>query len=299
MISVIVPAYNAEKWLGECLESIISQKGCGEIETIVVNDGSTDSTPQIAASYPGVRLFNTSNHGQASARNHGIRKAHGEWITFVDADDALMPGGLAFMLKAALRSDADIVTAGFTENRFKVSLTGKSVTLDGREALINTLYQHPHWHNSAWAKLIRTDLMRQTMFTDGLYYEDLDVTARLYLLPGVKVCSLHDTIYWYRPNPESFLHKFTPSRLDVLTVTEKIEKMSSSNPSLLAAARSRRLSACFNMYLLTHRRPGYEEANDLCRNEIRRLRGKLLSNPRMRLKNKIAVIASYLLNPLL
>lgn len=297
MISVVIPAHNAARWLGQCLDSIPMQRH--DVDAILIDDGSTDSTLRIAGRYPRLRVISTPNRGVSAARNEGIRAARGEWITFVDADDALLDGALDTLLGAAEASGADVVTALFTHDRSKITRGGERVISDGRAALSNTLYQLPEWHNSVWAKLMRTSHAREVMFVENLRYEDLEFTARLYLLPGIKVCSLKSTVYWYRPNPQSFIHQFTPSRLDALTVTAGIERIVAADSELLPAARSRRLSACFNMYLLTRRRKELKEVTRECVKEIRRLRGSALRDPRARLKNKLASLLSYLADPLL
>lgn len=295
MITVIVPAYNASAFLAECLDSILLQNPGEEVQTIVIDDGSTDSTAAIAARYSGITLVSTPNRGLSAARNEGMLRAQGEWITFVDADDRLLPGALAAMLRVAAASGADVVTGTFTCDKPHLKATyAEPVTTYGRTALINTLYQDRCWNNSAWAKLYRADAVRHTRFTPGLTYEDLDYIARLYLQPGLRVASVDSPLYYYRQHPSSITHRMTPSRLDVLKVTEAIETRSADDPQLLMAARSRRLSACFNMYMLTRGRKEYKEANTLCRREIIRLRRPLLTAPRMRLKNKLAVILSYI-----
>lgn len=90
LISVIVPVYNAEKTLRQCVDSILNQE-YGDIELILVDDGSKDSSPAICEEYAGrdsrVRVFHKDNGGVSSARNLGIDNAQGEWITFIDADD--------------------------------------------------------------------------------------------------------------------------------------------------------------------------------------------------------------------
>jgi glycosyltransferase involved in cell wall biosynthesis len=85
LVSVIVPAYQAEAFLGEALESALGQEGV-RVEVIVVDDGSSDRTAEIAASYP-VRLLRQPNRGPAAARNAGLAHASGEFVTILDADD--------------------------------------------------------------------------------------------------------------------------------------------------------------------------------------------------------------------
>ena len=92
LISIVIPAYNAEKYLGECLESILVQT-YKNIEIIIVNDGSTDDTAKIIKLYkekdPRIRSFTCKNNGVSSARNRGIKESCGEYIFFVDSDDFL------------------------------------------------------------------------------------------------------------------------------------------------------------------------------------------------------------------
>lgn len=113
-ISIIVPAYNAERFLGDMLGSIILQSFT-DFEVIVVNDGSTDKTGNILVDYEArdqrIRIINKSNEGVSVARNIALGHAKGEYIYFADADDLLMPDTLQTLLKIARRYDADFVRA--------------------------------------------------------------------------------------------------------------------------------------------------------------------------------------------
>ena len=94
MISVVIPAYNAERWIDAALKSVLNQTG-PKLEVLVIDDGSTDATAQIAGRHRGVTLLRQPNQGQAAARNAGIRCARGELIAFLDADDLWLPGKLS------------------------------------------------------------------------------------------------------------------------------------------------------------------------------------------------------------
>lgn len=115
LISVVIPAYNSEKFLGECLESVLRQS-YPDFEIIVVNDGSTDSTDEILKEYAErdsrVRFVTQSNGGQATARNTGTARARGEWIAFLDADDTWHPGKLAAQIELIQKSEIDLVYTG-------------------------------------------------------------------------------------------------------------------------------------------------------------------------------------------
>lgn len=103
-VSVIIPCYNAGRYLAECLDSVLAQSEC-DIEVIVVDDGSSDNTLEIASAYAlrdvRVKVLHQENAGVCAARNLGLSIAAGEWVSFVDSDDLLMPDSLAVMLAAA------------------------------------------------------------------------------------------------------------------------------------------------------------------------------------------------------
>ena len=113
-VSVIVPARNEEACLGMCLESLIRQKGV-DFEVLVVDDGSTDRTREIALSFPGVRVLDAppppaDRNGKSNAASTGAREARGEWLLFTDADTVHLPGSLALSLAEAKRNGAALLS---------------------------------------------------------------------------------------------------------------------------------------------------------------------------------------------
>lgn len=114
-ISIIIPAYNASAYLAQCLDSVVCQ-GYMSLEIIVVDDGSTDNTKQIARQFP-VKLIEQTNKGVSAARNAGIRVATGDYIHFLDADDIINLEFYEKMLTAALLSNADIACSGLVHER--------------------------------------------------------------------------------------------------------------------------------------------------------------------------------------
>jgi glycosyltransferase involved in cell wall biosynthesis len=108
MVSIIIPCYNAVRWIRETLESVRSQ--VEDKETIVIDDGSTDDTAAIVArEFPGVKLIRTSNRGASHARNTGTNAASGEYIQYLDADDLLAPGKITKQLSVLQETAADVV----------------------------------------------------------------------------------------------------------------------------------------------------------------------------------------------
>ena len=119
MISVIVPVYNVEEYLEECLESIQYQTYT-DIEVILVNDGSTDSSKEICERFcqadSRFRLINQENKGQSAARNRGVKESVGQFIMFVDSDDIINKDVLEVLLPY-MKKDVDIVECGMTRNK--------------------------------------------------------------------------------------------------------------------------------------------------------------------------------------
>lgn len=315
MVSIIIPAYNTGKYLCECLDSVLRQTW-RDIEVIVVNDGSTDATEEIARGYAArdgrVKLITVSNGGQAAARNIGLDRAEGEWIAFVDSDDILYPRAIESLMGIALRSGAPIACGRFVEGRRWV---GERYGRDGsnrsnrehgeaeisfellaaEEFMERMLYQSGA-DSSVCCKLYARRLFEKERFVPGILYEDLDIACRL-AAEGGSVAVSEEVVYFYRENLESSTHLFTPRRLDVLDVTARIEDYVARNyPRLLPAARDRRLSASFNMLgliVVNDAEEEYREAAVRCRDTIRRYRRGSLLNPRVRLKNKLGILASY------
>lgn len=116
LISIIVPIYNSEKYLRQCIESILKQS-YKNIEVLLINDGSPDSAADICKEYiekdSRCHYYEKENGGLSDARNYGIERATGDFITFVDSDDFLMDQALEKLYATALLGESDLVVGGF------------------------------------------------------------------------------------------------------------------------------------------------------------------------------------------
>ena len=177
-ISIIVPIYNVENYLRECLESIKNQTFT-KFECIMINDGSTDSSQEIAEQYledERFYLINQNNSGQSVARNRAINLAKGEFVCFVDSDDIIHPR-LLELLVTYIQEDVDIVEADFTDNldvfiEEKCSNVQISFEGYGEEVLKACIDTWAITHQPV-AKLIRKSLIENVLFPENLIYEDL------------------------------------------------------------------------------------------------------------------------------
>lgn len=298
LISVIIPVFNAERYLAACLDSVLSQS-YRNIEVIVIDDGSSDFSLKILDSYAEkddrVKVYTQSNQGQSEARNHGLNVATGEFISFVDADDKLLPDALEILMSALQKNDVDIVEGKFIygESDLPYHFKGKIEIdiLSPEEAIQRVLYQKDMLP-SVSGKLFKTYLFEGIRFTKGLIYEDLDIFYKVFERSR-KIAYINRPVYFYRNNILSTINTWNSRRLDVLRVTENIENyIAQKYPDILPAAKNRRLSANFNMFALCSIHGDKENASK-CWSHIRDNRMRSLFNSKVRFKNKAGIILSY------
>ncbi len=167
MISIVIPIYNAEKHLRECIDSVLEQDYT-DFELLLVNDGSTDSSLKICQEYEQtdkrIKVLNKENGGVSSARNLGINSATGEYITFVDSDDLLSKGALSAMISATEQEKADVgcfSIAYFSETSYSEMNLENVIIVD--KAQYNHHYKRIDrclGFNSACAKLFKAELIK-------------------------------------------------------------------------------------------------------------------------------------------
>ena len=223
-VSVVVPVYNVEEYLPECVESILRQS-FSNFELILVDDGSPDNCGSICDSYAEkdsrVRVIHKKNGGLSDARNRGIEQAKGEFITFVDSDDIIYKDYLKYLYEAAQKYDADIVQGAITTHLDKLGSLSKDShqqeydirLFSGEEAIRDYLTYRTHCSNSTF-KLIRTTLFEGVRFPVGKYSEDEYTTYRLVLKSRKDVC-LPMYIYYYRLREGSIVRSYSSRRFDV------------------------------------------------------------------------------------
>lgn len=268
----------------------------------MVNDGSTDRTPVIAREYaarwPWLRVIDKANGGLASARNAGLDVATGDAVTFVDSDDYVPAGAFAMMTRALEDTGADMVLGAYAhpgdeDNKLQPS---QPEILTGREAAAAMLYQKRDGavlNSSAWGKVYRRELWRTARFPDGRYYEDL------FIVPIVtagceRVAVVKAPVYCYRINPEGILANFSERHCDCVEAGKVLREAFAGDTVLSKAARSRLLSAAFNLLLrITDTGADMPGAKYECWKIIREYRGKELTDRRARLKNRVGAAMSY------
>ena len=203
MISVIVPIFNAEEYLDECIESIINQS-YKDLELLLIDDGSTDKSSSICDNYAQsdkrIRVFHKINEGVSVARNIGIEKSQGEWLMFVDADDYLLPNAIAKLQEISLRDNSDIVFG----NAYKLSNKGEKVIFD-LHILCSSNVVNNLPSLSLWGYLIKRSPIDKNhlRFVEGLAYSEDGVFLDELALSCNKISIIKDFVYMHRDNPSS------------------------------------------------------------------------------------------------
>ena len=217
-VSVIVPVYNAAKYLEEMVDSLSAQT-LKEIEFIFIDDCSTDNSLEILYKFEKkdtdrvVIIKSDKNQGPGGARNIGLQYACGEYIAFADSDDYVKPEMYECMYKKAIEDDYDVVECGYFSERKNKNMMLWDKSMEGKLSYDNRVKMFITC-GFLWSKLYKRNIIinSQIEFIDKIQFEDVDFLNRLYCRIQ-KVGIVDKTLYYYRDNPESFSNKGNKLRL--------------------------------------------------------------------------------------
>ncbi|BCJ93365.1 hypothetical protein acsn021_09340 [Anaerocolumna cellulosilytica] len=225
-VSIIVPVYNVEKYLVNCMESMVNQT-LQEIEIITVNDGSPDNSIKILEKYeqkyPGkVRVYTTENRGVSHARNYGIDRAQGDYIMFVDSDDYIELNMAEKLYKKAITDNNDLVMCArcnVYEVEGKTELKKKAIkifSMNQNFKMIDRKFEYVHASPFPWDKLFKRSLLDDIRFPEGIRFEDL-VVAFGALAKAESIGVVPEPLYYYRKTTQvGFLNSFSEATKDIV-----------------------------------------------------------------------------------
>lgn len=214
LVSIIVPIYNVEEYLRMCLDSIEHQT-YSNIEVLLINDGSPDSSGEICQEYVArdsrFRYFEKANGGLSDARNYGIERSNGKYLTFVDSDDWLNLTYVEDLYQAAIRNDADTVVSHYTiynesdrnyyvhiwDDYYEKTCTGEELVLE-----LPSLELNGYVYITSWGILFKKELFNNIRFPKGKVIEDSRTNYKLFFRSN-KVAYIHKEIYYHREGIES------------------------------------------------------------------------------------------------
>lgn len=230
-VEVIVPCYNVENYVQECITSILNQKTQYSFFITIVNDGSTDRTGEILKEYEGIdniKVITQCNKGFSGARNAGIAQAHGRYLMFVDSDDILFENAIENLMLLADKTEADVVDSGhirFADKTHRASLMARLYDKFQKPQIL------PYNEHSTWitgypcGKIFKRSLFKSIEFPKGYWFEDTLVC--MVIEPLCKIKSSSDKLsFGYRMNVNSISHTYggNPKSLDGVYVTLQLLK---------------------------------------------------------------------------
>lgn len=231
LVSIIIPAYNVDDYLKDCVNSILHQTYT-EYEIVVVDDGSTDTTYQVceelALENPKVKIYHQENYGVSVARNNGIKHAVGKYVIFVDADDMISPQYLETLVSFAQKADLGMV--GFTskienlENNIKVNFI-----CDSSKHITDAILGGVKYDGYLWNKIFRRSLISEhnLKFKENItVWEDLLFVLE-YLACSTSVIISESRLYYYRYRADSAVNTLRldkyKSKFEVISDIKKKE----------------------------------------------------------------------------
>lgn len=230
MITVIIPVYNVEKYVSECIQSVLNQT-YDNLEVIIVNDGSTDHSLFICNKYLSdkrVRLINQKNGGLSRARNTGLENANGAYITFIDSDDYYIePNAIETLYKNLVENKADISCSGWVSKEKSYNRIPNIVLFSKKEALAHLL-DSTGFRCFAWNKLYKACLFEHIRFPEGKLFEDIQTQYKL-ISDSNNLVYTSQPLYFYRKRKDSITNKtFSDGNYDLIEaidyVLEKVMK---------------------------------------------------------------------------
>lgn len=245
LISVIVPVYNVEKYIAQCVESIINQK-YNNLEIILVDDGSLDSSrvicDNLAAEDKRVRVVHKENGGLSDARNYGISIARGKYLSFIDSDDFVSNDFIASLYDSLVRHNADIACCGFNryytdKNIVNDQIQGIDELFTSKEA-IKLLNIYGYFSDSACNKLFEKSLFDDISFPVGKLFEDTMVMIQIFDRANL-IYYNSDPKYYYRQRQGSIVTTPQNAKKQIDAAIYVKEYIASNHPDLSSFANQR------------------------------------------------------------
>lgn len=299
LVSVIVPVYKVEEYLRECIDSIINQT-YKNLEIILVDDGSPDKCGEICEEYARndsrITVYHKENGGLSDARNYGIKRCNGEYITFVDSDDVIKANLVETLMVLIHKYDADVSASScvkFTKlPDWSKSSQAEDYSLSTHDIMREMLYQGRAGHG-AYAKIYSREVWSDAEFPKGIYYEDAATIYKI-IFRSRRIALTYEKLYGYRTRHDSqSKSSVSPKILDVIPVSQQYySAVTERFPDLKRAASSRAFSLNRSAYL-TLPFSSKKERMQLWE-EMKKYRSAIIFDPKARKRERIAALLSYL-----
>jgi len=221
-VSIIVPVYNNELYIKQCIESLIHQETKVKYEIIAINDGSTDKSLEVLNNYKDqITVIDKKNSGPGDTRNLGLSKSKGKYLMFVDSDDYVASNFVDKMYNKIIQTQADIVICDFYRVHRDDTITYLNKGKEGvytKDHMNEALLMDFHSCN----KIFTRDVIGSLKYPKGMFYEDVVFISEV-ILNASKVVKINDPLYYYRDNEHGTTNVINDTNYDILKAYEMIE----------------------------------------------------------------------------
>lgn len=303
-ISIIIPMYNVAKYLDNCISSVINQT-YENIEVILIDDGSPDESGDIADKWAQkderIKVVHKTNGGLSDARNVGIDHATGNYIMFIDSDDIVDTRICQHLLEVCKMNNSDIAICDayhiFDNNELNFSLGDNVIVYQPQEAIENMWYQHS-FLPSAWGKLFKRDIFKESRFTKGILFEDIDIMHELFFQAN-NISYTNAKLYGYIHHEGSITTKsFDKKDVVILDICQKIIDFANTNAKeLLASAKAYSVTGALRVYLNVPDNEELSYAKQKAQDILSLYAKDVLKDKHLRKKSKYAIILYLYFRP--
>lgn len=278
-VSVLIPAYNVEKYIGECLESVCNQT-YRDLQIVVIDDGSKDSTFSILSAFAKkdnrIEIISRRNMGVAQTRNELLDRAKGEFVLFVDSDDWIEPEMISTLLNLSKEYSVDLTMCRNCADKPDNTRPDSSSMVWEKNEILNKFVEHRELTGSLWNKLIKRSLFDGIRFQRGISYGEDAIVMWDILNKIDKMVYTPREYYHYRMNDNSISHQvLSESKMSVLTVWEYISSKAMALDRILGNnARARfggEISLLLFEYIRGESTPEGEKRAKILRNNLKEL----------------------------
>lgn len=301
LISVIIPVYNAEKYLNKCINSILLQT-YKNIEILLVNDGSTDNSQEVCEEFRNkdrrVKVIYKENGGASDARNVGIKNSNGKYITFVDSDDTVEENYIEYLYNLLENYSTNMSIAAYSvisnEKSINIGKGYKEELLDVKECLDRLLCEKG-FTVSPCSKLYDKSLFDDIEYPKGKLFEDNETTYRL-IMKCHKIAYGNKSIYnYYKRENSAMTSEFNMKKMDLIELSDKMcDNIESKYPELKCSTDKKRVTARFSILrqILVGK---LDNEQKIVVKEIKKYikssKWQILKNPKIDKRDKIALIS--------
>lgn len=298
LISIVVPVYNVEKYLEKCVNSII-QQSYKNIEIILVDDGSQDSSGKICdlleSNYRNIKVIHKNNGGLSDARNMGIKKAKGNYISFVDSDDQISENLIKILYNTLKKTNSDISICDpchvFNSKKI-IYTTDNTIKIFKKNEAISELFYQKSFLFSAWGKLYKKELFNGIAFPKGKIFEDVATIPLLFEEANlISYCPARLYAYMHREGSIT-TSNFSKRDLDIIDICDSYLKRYEGT-ELYSSIICYKVNCCLRVILSNNSNEYNLLKEDIY---IRKHCKKALFDKKSRLKTRIGILL-YLTSP--